>query len=286
MQEVFLRFFVSIGGAFSVYLLVGLFLGRNRAYQAFFSKFSAKNPLLFLDSIKVSPLFERMIAGRWFRLYFSQAGFVDSYPPERFLVLYQVFCCVGLFGAMLSLGLFSSLLSKIVSASACIALAFIVPKLWLLARVKKRSLFAARTLPALIDTLRMQVLAGLNLETAIRTLARHRTDIWQYELERSVFHLDSGLSLVETLARLQARFGAEDVHRFTLAVSQAHTLGASISTILKIQSDTMRLRRKQFAEERARAASVKISVPLVFLIFPALLIVYLAPAIIQVLRLR
>jgi tight adherence protein C len=77
------------------------------------------------------------------------------------------------------------------------------------------------------------------------------------------------------------RMEVPDVTSFVAAIVQAETLGVSISKILRIQSDQMRMRRRQRAEEKAHQASVKMLIPMVFLIFPSIWVVLLGPAILQ-----
>jgi tight adherence protein C len=83
----------------------------------------------------------------------------------------------------------------------------------------------------------------------------------------------------EALRDMSTRCGVEDVQTFVAAVIQAEQLGVSMSRILRIQSDQMRLRRRQRAEEEARKAPIKMLFPLAFLIFPSLFIVILGPAV-------
>jgi tight adherence protein C len=85
----------------------------------------------------------------------------------------------------------------------------------------------------------------------------------------------------EALRELSNRLDVNDVTSFVAAVIQAEQLGVSIAKVLRIQSDQMRVRRRQRAEEKAHQAPVKMLFPMVFLIFPAIWVVLLGPAILQ-----
>lgn len=143
---------------------------------------------------------------------------------------------------------------------------------------------AVRGLAQVLELLRLQVGAGHNLELSLKNSARYLTGIWGEELARASFEIDRGVPFEESMSNIAQRFDSEDLNRFVLAIRQAKKLGASLSETLKIQAEALRTRRRQRAEEAARSAAVKISIPLVFFIFPALLIIYLAPAVLRIMQ--
>lgn len=147
---------------------------------------------------------------------------------------------------------------------------------------KKRS--AVKSLGYILELLRLQVGGGQNLEHAIGNIAKNAGGVWGKELSRISFALERGVPFEEAIAQLARRMNLEDLDRLVLALRQARELGASLSDTLAIQSEALRARRRQRAEEQARVASVKISIPLVFCIFPALLIIYLAPAVLRIME--
>ena len=114
------------------------------------------------------------------------------------------------------------------------------------------------------------------------------TQKWDDELAREFKRVLSDVRLGRTrreaLKDLAVRTGVEDVQTFTAAVIQADQLGVSMSKILRLQSDQMRVRRRQRAEEAAQKAPIKMLFPMVFLIFPALFVVILGPAIPRIMK--
>ena len=109
---------------------------------------------------------------------------------------------------------------------------------------------------------------------------------WDNELSqaftRTVQEMQLGKLRREALRNMADSMDVADVTSFTAAIIQADQLGVSMAKVMRIQSDTMRMKRRQRAEEKARQAPVKMMLPLVFLIFPTILIVLLGPAILQI----
>lgn len=163
-----------------------------------------------------------------------------------------------------------------------IGLAWFWPELYLIkkqARIKRE---AESSLAGLIDLIRLQVVAGNNLEQALTNVAGATGGFWHKILARVVYRLKAGLSLEESLQWAADILNLPDFNKFLSALKQAQLLGASLGGTLAIQAGFLRQRRKQRAENNARTASVKIALPLVLCIFPALLIIYLAPAILRI----
>jgi len=94
----------------------------------------------------------------------------------------------------------------------------------------------------------------------------------------------TGLARSEALRRLARRTGVEDIYALTAMMIQADRLGTSIAQSLRAHAESMRTKRRQRAEQAARKAGIKLAFPLVFLIFPALLVVILGPAAIQLME--
>ncbi len=161
---------------------------------------------------------------------------------------------------------------------------FFLPQLWLQSRINARQLDIRRALPDALDLLTICVEAGLGLEAAMAKVA----DKWQNQLSlallRAIREIQLGKARRDAMRDMADRVGLSEMTSFVAAVIQSETLGVSLAKVLRIQSDQMRVRRRQLAEERARQAPVKMILPLAFLIFPSILIILLTPAGIQLSR--
>lgn len=141
---------------------------------------------------------------------------------------------------------------------------------------------AGRDLPGVIDLLRLYVSAGASVEQAVARLAGRAAGIWGEEFNGVLRRIEFGTPFEEALGALADRLALPELNRLFGAIKQSRVLGVSFSATLAIQGTLLRTRRHKFAEERARTAAVKIALPLVLCIFPALLIIYLAPAVLRV----
>ena len=150
-------------------------------------------------------------------------------------------------------------------------------------KISAQARAAERGLPQLIDLVRLNVVMGHNLEGALRRSAVSLTGYWGKELRRLVGRLDAGVNFDEAFSNVVERCRLPAFTRLVMALKQSRLLGASLAGTLQVQATLLRARRKQRAEELARTAAVKIALPLVLCIFPALMIIYLAPAILQLL---
>jgi tight adherence protein C len=158
-------------------------------------------------------------------------------------------------------------------------LGYLLPGIWLGQQIKKRKKNILKALPDALDLLTISVEAGLAFDSALQRV----TEKWETELakefKRVLTDTRLGRARRDALKEMAARTGVDDVQTFTAAVIQAEQLGVSIGKILRIQADQMRVRRRQRAEEAAQKAPIKMLFPMVFLIFPALFVVILGPAV-------
>ena len=158
-------------------------------------------------------------------------------------------------------------------------LGFMLPTVWLGGRIRRRQDEIVKTLPDALDLLTISVEAGLPFDGAMQRVA----DKWDNEVskgfQRVLTELRVGKSRPEALRDMADRMEVPDVTQFIAALIQADTLGISIAKVLRIQSEQMRIKRRQRAEEKAQQAPIKMLIPMTFLIFPTILIVILGPAI-------
>jgi len=212
------------------------------------------------------------------------AGNPNNWSPNEFFGI-RVIACIAL-GALiffvLTLAKVEFFPNRVLFTLLFAVLGFMLPALWLGNKISQRKNSVIKSLPDALDLLTICVEAGLGFDQAMQKVAEK----WEDELSRSfarVLHeIRLGKIRREALRDMSERLDVSDVTSFIAAVIQAEQLGVSIAKVLRIQSDQMRVRRRQRAEEKAHQAPVKMLFPMVFLIFPAIWVVLLGPAILQV----
>jgi len=159
------------------------------------------------------------------------------------------------------------------------ALGFFLPVLWLSSQISRRKNSIIKSLPDALDLLTVCVEAGLGFDGAMQKVTEKWKDDLSLAFARVLKEIGLGKSRREALRDMSDRIDVNDVTSFVAAIIQADQLGVSISKVLRIQSDQMRVRRRQRAEEKAHQAPVKMLFPMVFLIFPSIYVVLLGPAV-------
>lgn len=157
---------------------------------------------------------------------------------------------------------------------------FFLPYSYFNIKAQKRRLLIQQDLPDLLDLLYISVEAGLGFDSAIKKSADKMKGPLSEEFLKALSDITKGRERQEALKNIVQRTGVEDLNAFVTAIIQSELLGTNISNTLRTQSETMRQKRRQRAEEAAAKLPVKMLFPLVFLIFPSLFIVVLTPAII------
>jgi len=158
-------------------------------------------------------------------------------------------------------------------------LGYMLPGMWLGSKIKERKKSIVKALPDALDLLTISVEAGLGFDIALKRVTEKWDDELSKEFKRVLLDISLGRTRRDALRDMSDRCEVEDVQIFTSAIIQAEQLGVSIAKILKLQSDQMRERRRQRAEEQAQKAPVLMLFPMVFLIFPSIFVVILGPAV-------
>jgi len=157
--------------------------------------------------------------------------------------------------------------------------------LWWLRKKRQEEIFL--TLPDALDLLVVCVESGLGLDAAMRKVCDEmgtHAKIMCEELSLANFQLQMGRPRREVLHDLGVRTGVDDVRSLAAILIQADRFGSSIAQALRVQSDSMRTRRKQIAEEKAAKTAVQLLFPLILFIFPGIFVVLVGPAAINIIE--
>jgi tight adherence protein C len=168
----------------------------------------------------------------------------------------------------------------VVAAGTCAAafVGWILPDERLQVLIQRRQAAIVRVLPTTLDLLTTCVEAGLSLQAAMAKVVEiGKPNPLREELERTLREIQLGRSRAEALRELGRRTGLTELNAVAIAMVQAETMGASIARTLRVQSEILRETRWQKAQERAQAATLKLTFPVVFLIFPTLFIIIFGP---------
>ena len=203
-----------------------------------------------------------------------------SLTPRKFLG-YRVLCAVGVPAAWIWSGSAAGYAGAIaVLGTPCALLAgWVAPMTIVRRRARRRFDQIDYDLPNLIDLLVVTVEAGLGFNGSLQLAAERLHGPLGDELRLTLQEQSMGLSMNEALRNLLARCETPLMRSFVRSVLQGETLGVSIGQIMRELATEMRKRRRQAAEERAQKAPIKLLFPLVFLIFPAMFVILLGPAI-------
>jgi tight adherence protein C len=155
---------------------------------------------------------------------------------------------------------------------------FVFPDLWLTGRIKSRQKQIFRSLPDALDLLTVCVEAGLGFDAAMGKVHEKWENDLALEFGRVLQEIRLGKLRREALRDMSDRLDVPELTSFVAAVIQSEQLGVSMAKVLRIQSDQMRVRRRQMAEEEANRAPIKMVFPIGCLIFPSILLVLLGPA--------
>jgi tight adherence protein C len=212
------------------------------------------------------------------------AGLSQRISPSSYLAAKGLLSGGGvLLGALL--GVAGSVLGGMVAAALLAAVGFFLPDVAVAAWTRARRESVRKELPDTLDLLAVSVEAGLGFDGAIAKVTEHMHGPLAQELALTLGEMRVGESRQEALKRLGERVPVPELAAFVRAIIQADQLGISLGRILRVQAADTRLRRQQTAEERAMKAPIKMLFPTVMFIFPAMFIVVLAPAMLNLLKL-
>lgn len=219
------------------------------------------------------------------RLKLASAGYRHRQAQTVFLASKTILSAVALIGAMVagaSLGY--DWQRTLLMALFAGGVGFMVPNLWLRMTAKARQEKLRHGLPDVLDLMVVSVESGLALDAAIKRvgdeLMRVHPDLAE-EFRIATAESQMGIPRGEALEHLAQRAGVEELRNLTSVITQAERFGTSVAKALRNQGSSLRIKRHQQAEERAQKTAVKLMIPLVLFIFPAMGVVLAGPAVIQ-----
>src|SRR5262249_34284876 len=145
-------------------------------------------------------------------------------------------------------------------------LGYVLPSFWLRGQITQRRNEIGQALPDAIDLLTISVEAGLGFDQALSRLVSKSNNALTHEFGRGLTEMRYGVARRDALRAMVERTGLEDLSTFITSIIQSEQLGTSVATVLRVQSEEMRVRRRQRAERLAQLAPIKMLFPMVFLI--------------------
>ena len=219
------------------------------------------------------------------RMRHVQAGINSPDKVERFLALRImgfVFIPIWLVFILVWNPLALGGLLKWAATGLGVMIGALGPSSQLTKKVDARQFAIQRALPDVLDLLVISVEAGLGFEQALDRVILNVPGELSDEFARVLGESRAGSSRADALRAMEQRCGTQEVRSFVLAMIQADTFGVSIGRVLRSQADELRVKRRQKAQEQAQKAPVKMMIPMVFCIFPALFVVVIGPALINI----
>jgi tight adherence protein C len=217
-----------------------------------------------------------------------QAGFIGSASPHMFRVA-QILVMIGgaIVGALGSLVMHKPPAMVLIFGIIGAVVGFALPQTILQRRARARQTAIAQQLSDILDLLVVCVEAGLGLFEAIKIVGKE-SERQQQEIGRELAlvasEISAGASLGQSLRHLAERTAVEDIKPLAATLIQSEQLGAQIAPALHASSDALRTRRRLRAEEAAQKVTIKILFPLVLFVLPAMLMVIVGPAVIQIIH--
>jgi len=266
--------------------------------QARLAEFGTSDEIITLEELELSqnfsqriviPFFNRIgqLASRFTpqatmevaKKRIEMAGNPMQINPAFFLMMR--FVCALLFGGLL-FAIFAltgrNWLQGLGLSALFMLIGYLFPNLWLSGRIRTRQRSVFRAMPDALDLLTISVEAGLGFDAAMAKVHEKWDNDLSLELGRVIQEIRLGKLRRDSLRDMAERLGVAEMTSFVAAVIQSEQLGVSMAKVLRIQSDQMRVRRRQMAEEEAHKAPIKMVFPIALLIFPSILLILLGPA--------
>jgi tight adherence protein C len=161
---------------------------------------------------------------------------------------------------------------------------FYLPHLMLTSRITRRQKEIRKAMPDALDLLTICVEAGLGFDAAMSKVSEKWDNELSMAFARTIREVQLGKVRRDALKDMSDRLGIAEMTSFVAAIIQSEQLGVSMAKVLRIQSDQMRVKRRQRAEEEAHKAPIKMIIPMALLIFPSIMIIILTPAALQIME--
>jgi tight adherence protein C len=243
---------------------------------------------------KAAPMLSKLVmpasdeAQTHLRVKLANAGFRQPQAQILFLASKSALSVIGLIlGVIGGLAAHLQLVSLAGLAACCAGAGLMLPDFWLTAASSSRKQKIRHGLPDTLDLLVVSVEAGLALDAAFKRVGEEMASVHpelSEELRIATMETQMGLRRNEALENLSRRTGLDEVRSLVTVIIQAEKFGTSIAKALRNQADSLRIKRRQAAEEKAQKTAVKLMIPLVLFIFPAIAVVVAGPAAISALR--
>lgn len=234
-------------------------------------------------ALKISRRLSGADTGENFRRKLALAGNPPGLTVDRLLSGKVMLAGVGLLvGLMFGVVMGVSFGLKVVMALGGLVAGFFAPNLYLTQLAYNRTEQMQKDLPDAIDLLTISVESGLGFDAAVMQVARNTDGPVSEEFARVLREMQLGMDRSEAMRGMAERSDLADLKSFVGSMVQADSFGIPIAQVLRVQSQEMRVKRRQRAEEAAQKVPVKMTVPLIFCILPTLFIVVIGPAMLSV----
>lgn len=216
------------------------------------------------------------------------AGFRDQQAPMIFMASRSILAVVGvIIGVIACLSSGYDLTVKLGIFAFCAGLGFMLPSLWLSVVMSTRKEKVKNGLPDTLDLMVVSVESGLALDGALKRVGDEMANVHpelSEELRIATMESQMGIPRGEALTNMALRTGLEEIRGLVSVIVQAEKFGTSVARALRNQAETLRTKRSQAAEERAQKTAVKLMIPLVLFIFPAMGVVLGGPAMLKMIE--